>query len=78
MPSDRSDLLRSLRRVLGSALAGAGAAIAIVFTLGIILSWGLSGWGGGAAAGFRDDLRHELPIVVAGVVAALFGRRLRR
>ena len=57
---------------------GAGAAIAILFAVGIFLSWGLSGWGEGAKAGFRDDLRRDLPIALSGVAAVLVGRRLRR
>ena len=78
VPKDRSPLLRSLRRVAGSALMGAGAAIAILFAVGIFFSWGLSGWGEGAKAGFRDDLRRDLPIALSGVAAVLVGRRLRR
>ena len=57
---------------------GAGAAIVVLFTFAIVLSWGLSGWGEGAKEGFRADLRHDLPIAVAGLAAVLVGRRLRR
>lgn len=57
---------------------GAGAAIAALFTFAIALSWGLSGWGEAAKAGFRADLRHDLPIALSGLAAVLVGRRLRR